>query len=148
MNTRDDRTSLSRDELLDVLRFQETELQTKETELQSQRQQLREQDIALQTKDEMIAQLEQQNQGWELAYNELVQRAFRHRSERYLENPDQLRLDFGDTVAAADAAAGLADAVEELELTVPATGVADREAARRKPAGERGAVRSDGRGAG
>ncbi len=126
MNTPADRTSLSRAELLDVLRLQEielqaneTELQAKETELESQRQQLREQDIALQTKDQTIAQLEQQNQEWELAYNELVRRAFRQRSERYLENPDQLRLDFGDTAEAADAAAGLADAVEELEVTVP-----------------------------
>jgi transposase len=112
MNTRDDRTSVSRDELLDALRL-------REAELQSQRQQLREQDIALQTKDQTIAQLEQQNQEWELAYNELVQRAFRKRSERYLANPDQLRLDFGNTDEAADAARGLADAVEEVEQTIP-----------------------------
>jgi transposase len=47
-----------------------------------------------------------------------MQRAFRHRSERYLEDPNQLKLDFGDTPEAADAAAGLAEAVEEAELVV------------------------------
>ncbi len=47
--------------------------------------------------------------------NELLQRAYRHRSERYRENPDQLRLDFGNTPEVADAAEGLAAAVEEAE---------------------------------
>ena len=53
-----------------------------------------------------------------LTINELLQRAFRHRSERYLEDPRQLKLDFGSTPEAADAAAGLAEAVEEAELVV------------------------------
>ena len=53
-----------------------------------------------------------------LTINELLQRAFRHRSERYLEDPSQLKLDFGSTPEAADAAAGLAEAVEEAELLV------------------------------
>jgi transposase len=55
-----------------------------------------------------------------------MQKRFRNRSERYLDNPDQLRLDLGDTDEAADAALGLAEAVEELELTIP-------EHRRRKP---------------
>lgn len=59
------------------------------------------------------AQLEQEKQELHLAYAELLQRAFRHRSERYLHNPDQLRLDLGDSDDAADAAAGLAEAIEE-----------------------------------
>jgi len=53
-----------------------------------------------------------------LTINELMQRAFRHRSERYLQDPHQLKLDFGDTAEAADAAAGLADAVEEAQIVV------------------------------
>jgi transposase len=57
--------------------------------------------------------LEQEKQELELAYAELLQRAFRKRSERYLHNPDQLRLDWGDSDDAADAAAGLAEAIEE-----------------------------------
>jgi transposase len=67
-----------------------------------------------------VAGLEQEKQAWkqekqelELAYAELLQRAFRNRSERYLNNPDQLRLDLGNTDEAADAAAGLAEAIEE-----------------------------------
>ncbi len=56
----------------------------------------------------------------QLTINELMQRAFRHRSERYLEDPNQLKLDFGNTPEAADAAAGLAAAVEEAELLVAA----------------------------
>ena len=62
----------------------------------------------------------------QLSYNKLLQQRFGNRSERYIEAPDQLRLDFGDTDEAADAANGLADAVEELEQTIP-------EHKRRKP---------------
>jgi transposase len=53
-----------------------------------------------------------------LTINELMQRAFRHRSERYLEDPNQLKLDFGNTPEAADAAAGLADAAEESQTVI------------------------------
>ena len=55
-----------------------------------------------------------------------MQQRFGNRSERYIEDPDQLRLDFGNTDEAADAALGLTDAVEELEQTIP-------EHKRRKP---------------
>ena len=55
-----------------------------------------------------------------------MQQRFRNRSERYIDNPDQLRLDFGNTAEAADAALGLAEAVEDLEQTIP-------EHRRRKP---------------
>jgi transposase len=53
----------------------------------------------------------------------LLQRAFRHRSERYIDNPNQLMLDFSGTVGAADAgdaAEGLAQAVQEAGLPVKA----------------------------
>ena len=53
-----------------------------------------------------------------------MRRAFEKRSERYLENPDQLRLDFGDTPEAASAAEGLAEALAQAasaaaEIIVP-----------------------------
>ena len=59
-----------------------------------------------------------------LTIAELLRRAFEKRSERYLENPDQLRLDFGDTPEAASAAEGLAEALEQAasalaEIVVP-----------------------------
>ena len=67
-----------------------------------------------------IEQLRREKQEIELAFAELMQRAFRNRSERYLNNPNQLRLDFKDTDDAADAAEGLAQAVEEAGLPVKA----------------------------
>src|SRR5690606_22555209 len=39
--------------------------------------------------------------------------------ERYIADPDQLRIDFGDTDDAADAAEGLAEAVEEAGIIPP-----------------------------
>jgi len=67
-----------------------------------------------------IEQLRREKQEIELALAELLQRAFRNRSERYLNNPNQLRLDFKDSDDAADAAEGLAQAVEEAGLPVKA----------------------------
>jgi transposase len=115
--------SLPKPQLLELLAQQtqtladrDTELQTKGSELESQREQLRQQDIALQTKDQTIEQLTQERDEYKLAFDKLVQQRFRNRSERYLENPDQLRLDFGDTAEAADAALGLAEAVDDAQI--------------------------------
>jgi transposase len=65
-----------------------------------------------------ITDLHQQVQDQDLIINELLQRAYRNRSERYREDPDQMKLDFGSTPEAADAAEGLAQAVEEAELII------------------------------
>ena len=65
-----------------------------------------------------ITELQQQVQEQQLTINELLQRAYRNRSERYREDPNQLKLDFGNTPEAADAADGLAEAVEEAELII------------------------------
>jgi transposase len=118
--------TLSQAQLLQLLDEKDQQLQSKESELQQQRGRLREQDIALQTKDLLIDQLTRERDEFKLAFNKLLEQRFRNRSERYIDDPDQLRLDLGDTDAAADAALGLADAVEDLELTVP-------EHKRRKP---------------
>lgn len=129
--------SLSKDQLLELLAQQEqqhalawktthAELQAKEAELQSLREQLRQQDITIQTKDETIDQLQQERDEFKLAFDKLMQQRFRNRSERYIDNPDQLRLDFGNTDEAADAALGLADALEDQQQTIP-------EHKRRKP---------------
>jgi len=71
--------------------------------------------VELQQKNES---LDREKQEWELAYKELLQRAFRRRSERYLHDPRQMAFDFGDSDEACDAAEGLAEAVEEVEQTV------------------------------
>jgi transposase len=64
--------------------------------------------------------LEQQKQDLELAFAELLQRAFVRRSERYLEDPNQLKIDFGSSEEAADAAEGLAQAIDESqEIVIP-----------------------------
>jgi len=109
-----DLATLSREELIDLLKkrdielqsfhvdlqSKDAELQNKENELETFRQQLRVQDMALQTNALTIEELAQDRDVWKLAYNKLLQDRFRHRSERYLDNPDQLRIDFGDTPAA------------------------------------------------
>jgi len=66
-----------------------------------------------------IEKLEQEKQELKLAFDELMRRAFQKRSERYINDPSQLRLDFGDSDEAADATAGLAEAVAESQQTVP-----------------------------
>ncbi len=121
-----DPTSLPNSQLLELFAQQTqtladriAELKTKEAELESQRKQLRRQDIAIQTKDQTIEQLEQERDEYKLAFDKLLEQRFRNRSERYIDNPDQLRIDFGDTDEAADAALGLADAVDEAQQTIP-----------------------------
>jgi transposase len=60
-----------------------------------------------------VDELHREKEDLQLALAELIQRAFRRRSERYINDPNQLRLDFKGTDDAADAAEGLAQAVEE-----------------------------------
>ena len=71
--------------------------------------------VALQ---EAITKLQQESVEQQLTINELLQQAYRNRSERYREDPNQLKLDFGNTPEAADAAEGLAQAVEEAQITI------------------------------
>ena len=78
-------------------------------------------------------ELEREKQELQLAFAELLQRAFRHRSERYLENPDQLRIDFGNDDAAADAAAGLAAAIDESQAEVGAEQTVREHTRRKRP---------------
>jgi len=65
-----------------------------------------------------ITRLKQLVAEHELTINELLQRAYRQRSERYHEDPNQLKLDLGGTPEAGDAAEGLAQAVQEAEITI------------------------------
>jgi transposase len=77
-----------------------------------------EQARAITEQSEKITQQNRTIEEQQLTINELLQRAFRHRSERYVEDPNQLKLDFGSTPEAADAAAGLAEAVEEAQIVI------------------------------
>jgi transposase len=85
-----------------------------------QRQKISEQDHALVEQARAIVELHGKVEEQKLTINELIQRAFRNRSERYVEDPNQLKLDFGNTPEAADAAEGLAEAVEEAEIIIAA----------------------------
>jgi len=61
-----------------------------------------------------IKTLKQQQEEFKLQIKLLIERAFGRRSERYLSDPNQLLIDFGDD--AADAADGLAEAIDEASL--------------------------------
>jgi transposase len=75
-----------------------------------------ENDAKIRKNQETIQGLQEKIAELELTVNELLQKAFRQRSERYLEDPQQLKLDFDNTDEAADAATGLAEAVDEAGL--------------------------------
>ncbi len=70
-------------------------------------------------RDDAIKQLEGKLSELERDYLKLWQERFAAKSERYIDDPDQLRIDFGDTDQAADAAAGLAEALEEADVAQP-----------------------------
>lgn len=97
--------SLTKQELLELLAGKEEELASQRKELDRQ--------------DDVIRQQARKIQEWEEAYDKLWKERFEARSERYISDPDQLRIDFGDTDEAEDAADGLKDAVEEADL-IPA----------------------------
>ncbi|MFN9878122.1 MAG: hypothetical protein ACK557_06560, partial [Planctomycetota bacterium] len=76
-------------------------------------------DVELAKQQDIIRQLETKLDQSQREYLKLWEERFRARSERYIADPDQLRIDFGNTDEAADAAQGLAEAVEEAQL-IPA----------------------------
>lgn len=67
-------------------------------------------------RDDVIKQLEAKIEELKKDYLKLWQERFAAKSERYIGDADQLRIDFGDTDEAADAAEGLSEAVEEADL--------------------------------
>ena len=69
----------------------------------------------IESQQNKIDALQTENVEQKLTIDELLRRAFQKRSERYLENPDQLKLDFGDSPEVADAADGLCDAIEQAQ---------------------------------
>lgn len=64
-------------------------------------------------RDQKITSLTQRVEAQQLEIAELLRRAFRKHSERYLQDPGQLKLDFGSTPEAVDAAEGLAEAIAQ-----------------------------------
>lgn len=97
--------TLSKPQLLETLRQQTEQLASRDNELAR--------------RNDVIQQLEAKLQQLKNDYLKLWQERFAAKSERYIADPDQLRIDFGDTDDAADASAGLAEAVEEASI-IPA----------------------------
>lgn len=72
--------------------------------------------------EQLTFSVEEQQQQIEQLKLELVEallRAFRKRAERYIEDPRQMLIDFGDSEDITDAVAGLSEAVEEVKQTIP-----------------------------
>ena len=65
-----------------------------------------------------ITKLKQVVEEQQLTINKLLQQAYRNRSERYREDPQQMKIDFGNTPEASDAADGLTQAVLEAEIVI------------------------------
>ncbi len=115
--------SFSKAKLLEIierrghtLATQTKQLATQTEQLATQTEQLATQSKELAQKSDIIKQLEAKIEQAEKDYLKLWQERFGAKSERYIDDPDQLRLDFGDSDEAADAAAGLAEAAEEAGL--------------------------------
>jgi transposase len=108
--------------------------QRDQSRLTQQSSQLNQQSVLLEQKDallseqsETILRQEARLEAQQLEINRLLQQAFGRRSERYLESPAQLKLDFGGGPEVSDAADGLQQAVDEQaretdEGTVPIAG--------------------------
>jgi transposase len=104
--------TLSKQQLLDLIQDQTSKLTARETQLAANSKEL------AQSKD-TVRQLEAKIEQQQKDYLKLWKERFAAKSERYIANPDQLRIDFGDTPESADAANGLTDAAEEADL-IPA----------------------------
>lgn len=104
-----DPATLSKQQLIDLMNSQlavhQKELAVRDKELAQSQDIIKQLEIKIDLKDK--------------AYLKLWKERFAAKSERYIADPDQLRLDFGDTSESADAAEGLHDAVEEADL-IPA----------------------------
>ena len=74
---------------------------------------LEQQNFLLAEQSATIQQQEAKLEAQQLEINRLIQQAFGRRSERYLENPQQLKLDFGGGPEVTDAADGLQQAIDE-----------------------------------
>ena len=114
-----DSATLSKQQLLELIDRQSNELAHRDQELAHRDQELAAIKLEKAQDKDIIRQLEAKNRQLEKDYLQLFRERFGRKSERYIADPDQLRIDFGNTDDAADAADGLAEAVEEADL-IPA----------------------------
>ena len=101
-----DPANMTKEQLLDLV-------QTNAQQLESNAQQLA-------VKKDTIKQLQAKLETQQRKFLKLWQERFGAKSERYIADPDQLKIDFGDTLESADAAEGLHQAVAENEQQIAA----------------------------
>ncbi len=95
---------------------QHSHLQEKTTLVERQTTLIEQKDWLLSEQSATIRRQEEKLAQQQLEINRLIQQAFGRRSERYLESPQQLKLDFGGGAEVTDAANGLQQAVDEKQL--------------------------------
>ena len=91
-------------------------IKSHEAKLQSQELTIQTHELTIASLADRLAERNREIAEQKLTIDDLLRRAFAQRSERYLDNPDQLRLDFRGTPAAdaaADAAESLAEALAQ-----------------------------------
>jgi transposase len=91
-------------------------LEQKIAVLQQQANLIEQKDALLSEQSATIRKQEDKLAAQQLEINRLIQQAFGRRSERYLESPQQLKIDFGGGPEVTDAADGLQQAVDEKQL--------------------------------
>jgi transposase len=104
-------------------------LEAQDAQLQSREALAQEQSRTLVDLDASHQKLIQENEELKLTVRKLLERLYGRRSERFVADPNQIQLDFGDDAAAA--AEALAEAVLEAERTIEEVD-AKRRAKRRK----------------
>ena len=92
------------------------ELQKKIAVVQQQANLIEQKDALLSEQSATIRKQEEKLAAQQLEINRLIQQAFGRRSERYLESPQQLKIDFGGGPEVTDAADGLQQAVDDKQL--------------------------------
>jgi len=97
------------EQLVATIGLQTQQLDSQARELESHAQTI----VELEQRREAI---EKEKEEWRLAYLELLQRAFRRRAERYLQDPNQLELDFPESPDAAENLAWQVRHAEALEF--------------------------------
>lgn len=92
------------------------ELQQKIAVVQQQSSLIEQKDALLSEQSATIRKQEEKLAAQQLEINRLIQQAFGRRSERYLESPQQLKIDFGGGPEVTDATDGLQQAVDEKQI--------------------------------
>jgi transposase len=117
------------EQLSSRLQAQDAQLHQQAHELESRAAFVQEQSRTVVDLEASHQQLSQENEELKLTIRKLMERLYGRRSERFVPDPNQIPLDFGDDAAAA--AEALAEAVLEAEQTIEEV-QAKRKAKRRK----------------